>query len=340
MKFRNIIAAIALIASIALVSCSDSDSFSVEGRIEGVNAQSVTLTYYAVGGLKSTTLSANGGSFSFSGKTAHPSLAVLTVAPENVRIATFVVQNGDRITIDASLDDPLVTTIKGNSASEETSGWVKKNAETLKSRNEVKINQAVAEYVRKNPSKLSSTAILTGFFIPEGNEAMADSLFSMLNREVRQTEMTRAFNTVIASYLGMQTKAPVPYLSLYERRDSIVHINMLRHSLTLLCIVDDSRHSRDSIVPHLRELTDSFPKRRLLAVEISTAPDSASWRTSIGRDSVVWPQMWALGSVSAEPLRKLNIVRVPYFIVSDSTGKPIYRGPSISNARSVIEHRL
>lgn len=329
-----------LLACLIIAGCSDSDHFTIEGRIDGAGAQSVTLTYYSRGGLKSSTISARNGVFIFSGNAPAPSLAFITVAPENVRIATIVVRDGDHITVEANLNEPYAAKVTGNSESEETAEWIKDNIAALKSHDEKSINKAVADYVRSNPQKLSSTAILTSFYLSAGNESAADSLYSMLDRNVRQPEMTLAFNSVISSYIGSQSKAPIPFLSLYERRDSIISINPLRYSATLICIVSDNKKSRDSIAARLHQLTGEYDRRKLMAVEISTAPDSASWINSLGRDSVKWLQAWTHGSVSSAPLRKLGINRIPYFIVADSIGQAIYRGPSISNAVKTIKKRL
>lgn len=329
-----------LLAWLIFAGCSDSDHFTVEGRIDGVSAQSVTLTYFSRGGLKSSTISARDGVFVFSGNAPTPSLAFITVAPENVRVATIVVKDGDHITVETSLADPYAAKVSGNNESEETAEWIKDNIAALKSHDEKSINDAVAGYVRSNPKKLSSTAILTSFYLSAGNESAADSLYSMLDREVRQPEMTLAFNSVISAYIGSQTKAPVPFLSLYERRDSIISINPLRYSATLICVVGDNKKSRDSIASRLRSLTADYDRRKLMAVEISAAPDSASWINSLGRDSVKWLQTWTHGSVSSYPLRKLGVNRIPYFIVADSTGHALYRGPSISKAADAVRKRL
>lgn len=336
---RKVLFAAALLCLTLLTACSEAEQFFIEGRISGANAQTVTLTYFAGGGLKTVTTSATGGSFHFTGRSATPTLALLTVAPENVRIATLVAKNGNALFVEADLNDPFATTVKGNSDSETVAKWIKEHSAVLKKRNADEINKAIADYVTKNTGSLASTALLTGFFLHEGFESKADSLYSLLDLSVRTTEMTQAFNSVISTYLSRQAQEKIPFLTLYERCDSLIHINPLRHSATLMCILDENKQARDSVVPVLRQLTSRYDSR-LIAFELSTAPDSAQWRASLGRDSVAWPQTWVQGSVSASPLRNLNIPRIPYYIVADSIGRTIYRGSSISLARKTIEEKL
>lgn len=330
-----------LLAAVTLIhSCSDNNDLTVDGSIAGVGSQSVTLTYFAGGGMKHQTITPSDGKFSFKGESVQPTMAILTVAPEGVRIATLVVKNGDHITIEADLGNCYATKVSGNSDSEAIAAWTARNAKTLEAGKAAEINRIVSNYVRDNKSRLSATAILTSFFLSEGYESAADSLLAALDAGVRRPEMTQGFNNVISDVLGSATAGPVPFMSLYSSNDSIISINPLRHQATLLCFLSASRNERDSVVEQLRILNNGYSREKLAIAEISMAPDSAAWRTSIGRDTVGWARTWVRGSVAGAPIRRLGVRRIPYFIVADSAGTTLYRGPSISLARKTVEKRL
>lgn len=339
-NLRYLFVAMISLILISVSGCGEKDKFVITGKIEGADAQSVTLTYYANGGLKSLTTKMNNGVFQFTGQSKRPTLALLTVAPENQRLAAAVVVNGDELTIEAKLGDPYATKIIGNDDSESLQRWITKNADLLKSGNAARINAAIAEYVKENTDKLSAPALMVTCFRSKGFETLADSLFSVLKQEVRTQEMTQNFNAVISSYVGSSASEAVPFLNLYGSNDSLINVNPLRHSATLLCFLDSERGQRDSVVKVLRELADKYDRKRLAPIELSTAIDSATWRRSINGDSARWIQTWLPGSVASAPVRKMDITRIPFFIVADSAGKQIYRGPSISEARKKVENHL
>lgn len=331
---------ILLAVAVLLQACSDDNEFVIDGSIKGVSSQSVTLTYFAGGGLKHQTITPAEGKFSFKGESVQPTMAVLTVAPEGQRIATLVVKNGDHISVEADIESPYAIKVSGNSDSEAIASWIGKNAKALEGGRAEEINRLVSEYVLANRSRLSATAILTSYYLAEGYESSADSLLSVLNADVRRPEMTQGFNNVISDVLGAATAGPVPFLSLYSRNDSIININPLRHKATLLCFLGTDRIERDSVVSRLRMLDTAYTRKALIMAEISMAPDSASWRSSIGRDSVGWAQTWVRGSVAGAPIRRLGVRRVPFFIAADSSGNTIYRGSSISLARKAVENNI
>lgn len=337
---KNPITLLSVLLALLLQSCSESENFVIEGQIKGIGSQNVTLTYFANGGLKSITTPANDGRFAFSASSPSATLALISVAPDNRRLVTAIVRNGDKLTVEADIRQPYATDVKGNAESEAISGWIKENATILQNRNTTAVNRAVEKYVTANKNQLNALAILSSFFTGEGNESKADSLFSILSPEARPVEVAQGFNIVVSSCLSAINNRPMPALTFYERCDSMVTISPLRHSATLFCIIDTEGGSRDSIATQLRYLTSNYPKSRFKAVEISTSPDSASWRASIGRDTTMWAQTWVQGSTSATPLRKLSIPRLPYFITTDSTGHTVYRGSSVSKARKAVESIL
>lgn len=323
-----------------LSGCSEDPGFTIKGTIKGADSQSITLTYYTHGGIKHSTIKPIQGQFLFKGESPTPTMAVLSISPEGERVATLVVSNGDKITVNAELENLLTTQVKGNDESEKIARWVKENSDIIRSKQASRINKAIKDYVMSHSSELSATAILTSYYLTDGYESAADSLLTALAPEVRRTEMVQGFNNVISDFIGSQVSGPVPFMSLYSKSDSIININPLRHKATLLCFLDANRQARDSVVKHLNALDSTYSIAELLQVEISVANDSAQWRTSIGRDTVKWAQTWVQGSVAAAPIRKLGIRRVPYFIAADSSGHSIYRGTSISLARKAIENSI
>lgn len=319
-----------------MTSCGSTDDFVVRGQIAGVDVQTVTMTYFDRGGLQSYTVQSLGGKFSFRGTAAKPTLAVISLG-DGQRLATLVVKNGDEVTIEVDPANPFMAKVSGNATSREIAQWLNTNAESLQARRPDAVNAAVARYVEGNKDKMSATAILVNYYNCDGYEATADSLFSLLTVGARPTEIVQGFNSVINSQLSADGQAPVQYMVLYELRDSLISFTPGRASASLLCFTTDDRTELDSIRPRLRRLRLAQPKERLQMLEISTAPDSASWRRSFRSDTVSnWYRTWIPGSVGAPSVRALAIPRLPYFIVTHSTGTQIYRGPSLKGAEAAM----
>lgn len=327
------------VVSLLAVACGSDKFFIIECNIEGAGSQAVIATYYASGGLRREVVAATDGKAVVRGESAVPTLVIITMA-DGSPVATLVAQDGDKIAFTTGIDDPLsIRYTDANEASGQIGKWIADNADALRSADAKAINEAVTAFVTKNPGKIASTVLLTGYFQSEGYESQADSLFSIIDVKARPVEVVQGFNTVLSAQLSSGSDADMPVMTLYDESDSTITVNPIRRSATLLCFLSDSQAGRDSVATRLRSLMERYPKR-LMAVEISCAPDSASWRRSIGTDTVAWSRTWLPASVASPEVARLAVPRIPYFIVADSTRSQIYRGTSVANAESAITRLL
>ncbi|MCC8071252.1 MAG: DUF4369 domain-containing protein [Bacteroidales bacterium] len=330
---------VAAIMTLSLASCGDDENFRIQGEVAGGGGQMIDFIYYARGAMQRVSVPAEGGKFILQGQSSSPTLGFLYLSG-STPLATIVVENGDNIECKLSAEDPLAAEVKGNKTSSAVADFLHENADAIRKGDVEAVNQAIAKYVGSHPKSMASTVLMVTRFSSEGYEKMADSLMSLIPLKARPTAVVQGFNTVMASLLSTEANAELQSMGLYDRRDTIIRYMPRQQSLALFAFVGPERSQRDTIVPSLRALSDTFPKRRLKVMEISTALDSARWRQSVDGDSASWVQAWTPGSVASSAFRKMAVPRVPFFIVADSTGSQIYRGGSIEKAKSLINRRL
>lgn len=332
---RKILSIVIAVAALIVTGCGKKDHFTVLGRIDGLGSASVSLMYYANGVLQRLTTVSEGDKFRLDGDAPAPTLALLDVRGTG-RLATLVVVNGDKIKITGIAGDPSSLKISGSSPSGKIAAWMKDNAGALRSGDTRAINASIAEFVGKNKGNTASTALLTAFYSMRGYESEVDSLFALLDPAVRTPALTHNFNSLMAAQLASAASRELSSLTLYDRSDSVITFSTRRKSYSLIAITGTSPMQRDSIIPAMKRLADETPARRLGLLEISAAPDTAAWRSSISADTVPWRQTWEPVALTSHTLSRLAIPTVPFFIVTDSTGMQIYRGSSVSHAASTI----
>lgn len=334
MKITATIFAIAAL----LCSCSSSDSFRIEGKIEGGGAQTVELTYYSSGAIRRLTAAASDGKFSMEGESPQPALAYLSVAG-SAPLATLVVRNGDDI--DCKVDPEKHTwKASGNKATQTLADFTAANEQLLTTGTDEQVNAAVAQYVTTHSKEIGSAALIVTHFRARGHETLADSLISLLPAEARQQGIMQNFMASLATQLSAEANADITTMPLFDARDTTFRYVPQRQTVTLFAFVDSRPESRDSIVRRLRDISGRLSQRRCRVIEVSDALDSASWKRSIASDSATWLQVWAPGTVASSSFRKLSVNRLPFFIVSDSVGHQLYRGSSVTEATSAVDERL
>lgn len=322
-----------------LTSCDDSTDFTITGTIEGAGMQTVRIIYYARGAVQENTAQAENGKFVITGESPDPTLVTLSM-PGSGTLAMFVVSNGDEIKCKIDMNDPLTAEVKGNRTSKALAEFNRDNAELIRSGDYRTLNGVIADYIRKHPSDMTSTVLLTTRFYTPGYELTADSLLTAIDPSARPAAVIQNFSSMLAAQLTKEVRGEVPAMALYSSTDSIKTYGPNRQAYSLISFVGDNRMSRDSIIPRLRALHTSYPIRRLRVMEISMALDSAAWKSSIAGDSARWLQAWAPGTVAGTAIRRLSVPRIPFFVVCDSTGTQLYRGSSITAAETLLRSKI
>ena len=333
MTAKNILVAAG--AALALASCGSSDSFRISGEIKDAGAKTIELTYCPGGEVRRITVKAVDGKFAIEGDAPQPALAFLSVSG-GAPIATLIVENGGETECVLDEEKPAQAKIKGSRDNEELAAFARDNAEILAGGNPAAINAAVAKFIGSHRDSKASTALLVTRFCSADNEIAADSLMSLIAPSARSSALLLNFSSALATQLSAEARADVVAMSLYGRNDSLIRYNPFRQKCSLLAFVGEDKACRDSVLPVLRALSGDFDEKQLRTVEISMAPDSATWSRLTQSDSATWSQAWAPGNIAAPSIRRMAVARVPFFIVTDSTGRQLHRGSGVRVADRIV----
>lgn len=325
-------AAVALIAS----ACSEPDRFTVECHIDGIGPGQVEMIYYN-GAVERVMAHAVDDEVTFHGSSVEPAI-VRVVAADGRELFTAVARNGDKIKVSMNLDTPLEAESKGNEVTEELSGFVRENAALLASGNRDSINSLIASHVSQRPDRMASAVILMTMYDFSESAEKGDSLLALLSTDARSVSMGRNFTMLLADKAALASSKIIRPITVYTGRDTLLNFVPHRSSYNILAIL--SGEKPDTLRRLMRRLRAEYPESRLEIFEISVDPDSALWRDRIAADSARWNQGWLMGGTANPSIRNLYVSRLPLFIVADSAGRQLYRGPSAEKAALTATSRL
>ena len=78
----------------------------------------------------------------------------------------------------------------------------------------------------------------------------------------------------------------------------------------------------------------------MAVVDLWLDADTLMWNRAFRSDTIPWQQAWVPGSVAGSAMAPLGIPTLPYFIVTDTAGRQLWRGTSARLARSAVITRL
>lgn len=330
---------LSVLACLILSACGDNSEFRIAGTIKGIGTQNIYIVYCADDAIKTQSSTVLDGKFAIVGNSSLPTIVEL-YSSDKILLGMLFVKNGETVECVFDKTNRYKVSMEGNDVSSQWGKFLTENAELFASGDVDSRNRVIGDYVKKNPNKMLSTILmLTEFYTPE-NELLADSLLSSISIEARPLYIVNGYSTMLAHLNSETAHGKVRPINLYSKGDSLISYNPSTSSYSILCFTTSNNSSRDTIVPRLKELYKEHEKQRLVIMDVSFASDTVLWKRTIKNDSAQWNQCWALGSVQAKSIDRLAIPRVPYFIVVDSTGQQIYRGSSITHAKTTLDSSL
>ncbi len=337
MILKKITLIISLMAGFLMTGCGNDEAFTIAGVVNGVGTQNLRIGYVANGKVINDVTVAVDGKFRYEGSASQPTVVEIFTSSRNL-IGCVYAKNGDAIEGEWSIDNPYDAEVSGNSPSKEWAKFLRENQDVLAAKNPMAANDAIARYVMSHRDNVVSTLLMITNYDAAADEAMADSLYNMIEPKARPDALVASYRQMTGGLDAEMMSRRVLPLRLYAGEDSTVTFFPSRQSYGLLCFM--ARDGRDTIVPKLRRLTEDYSQKRLHIVDIAFASDSSAWHGMRSRGSVSWDECWAVGDVVNKSIEYLSVPRTPYFIVVDSTGMQLYRGSAFGGAENVIKSKL
>ena len=180
-----------LLAVLTVLPSCRKNEFTLTLKLPKNSMGTYTMLYYASdpkkGWIVETVLVPKDGALETKGMTRNPSLVFIFDRAADPA-AFFYVRRGDRMVAEGSAPVPSTWMITGNSVSEQISEWRVKHRGALKSGDPKKINAAVAELVKAEPSRPSTALVLYVCFDREIDPGGFKKLEGMLSGDAADSE--------------------------------------------------------------------------------------------------------------------------------------------------------
>lgn len=332
-NYKSLRGLLAFLCAVSLWSCGDSESFTIEGTVDGNATLNLRFIYYSNNTLVRGLTAARDGKFEYKG--VAPTPTIVEILDNDYRpLGRLFVVNGEHIECALTRNAPNAIKVSGSDVSERWADFLNDNADEL---NSSKANNIIEKYVSAHPDDIVSTLLMLTSYDASSNALMADSLMSSINPEMRPSTIVAGFNALLQRLVSDSATEPISTITCLNMKDSLVSIDPSARPLSLIVLRDNASGRQDSIISAMKRLSGKTKRKSLQIIDVSLDKDTVVWHKSVRPDSADWHQMWAAGSLASPGLEKLGIPTVPYFIVTDSTGVQLLRTSSIKRAETYAD---
>ncbi len=321
-----------MLCTVLLWGCSDSESFRISGELEGKPTMNLRVIYYADGTLHNNVIACREGEFEFYGKSRQP-VVVEIFDYENHLLGRVYVRDGQSVSLDIDPADVFNVSASGTEENVRWARFLKDNSDSLRAGGTA-ANRAIGGYISAHPEDVVSTLLLVYHYNSSTDPEEADSLLQIIDPAARPGALTEGYNYQLARLVTHTATDSLPDFRIRRRGGLMESISPADSILTLIAVDNDEHGQQDSIHPALRRIHGRGGVR---IVEIGIDSDTLSWYRRMTADSVAWVHGWSAGGLAGNALRGMGVQSVPYFIVCDSTGRPLHRGGAVRAVESYLQ---
>lgn len=328
------------VMSVLLAGCVKNE-FTVSVELPGEVDKAYPVVYYASdtekGFLMEGALSVQQGKGHLKGVTRLPTLLYVYGTRSQAPVVAYV-ERGDEIKITGESGNPLEWKLSGNKVTEALTEWRLANRKLLEpGASTAELNAAVEAQIKKYPDSPVSALILALYFSRREDSASYTRLLGLLKGDAAESkwQMLVARGDVLETPDKAFTFPKSVVLRTIENGCDTVSF---KDKPVLLFFSDTSQGGYTDNIQELRkvsrELNDSSKR---IIVNINIDPDSLTCTAAMRRDSLNKSvRAWAPLGLSGPEAVSLGVRRIPWIIVTDAKGKPVYQGTNMTDAAAKL----
>ena len=309
-----------------LWACS-SHSFDVEGDVSGLGTKNVHMVYVSDNGLVDDMLAAHDGKFSYTGSSS--ALTVVSVFdPQGEMLAQFAVKNGDHIVLKGTLQAGQLLEASGNDVTEQWTRFRSEHASLYDGKHAAELNTAIEKWAKEHTKDVTATLLLLFDHNDLLGDKQATKLLEGMAPEARADHLATAVQW-LSEYRTKHTDTKLFSLMLCGTSGDFEVLNMNNRSMLLRFWSKKNRENRKEDVAAIKA---KLRTGDLAVADVLLDADTLGWAAACRADSATWHHYWAPGGPVDQAIRELHIAAAPWYVVTDSTGRVTYNGPSLTDA--------
>lgn len=302
-----------------LVSCSDKNSFLLEGKLtDTIAADAPILVIYDDPEAKLDTIFPKKGSFTY--KLSPDTLTLFRLVNQQGEIIPIFANKGWKVQLKGTFTQP---SLKGNGANQEFQEFLK-SIEAY-SGNEEEAAKEAEKFIQSHPQSVVSAYLLDRYFIqqPYPDVKQISTLINPLSGIVKDS---RILSVAMKSLPSTQAK-DITHLSYYSCKDRKgKYINWGGKDKQPYTLINFwASWSPSSLVERndLEKLVEELPENKLLILNISLDIDKKQWLNRCKADTTSWIETCDLKGWENQLVKQHNIDRLPANILIDKNRKII-----------------
>lgn len=337
-----------------ITSCSRGDGTVIKGEISNLEYPYILSSYLSYDSLVIDTIPINGNK-KFNYKVNIDTLTTFSLYMNNFEgVAVVFADKNENLSVKGDALLPDLIKVRGNEINNDISNFKSENKELLLQRGQLLLNLRLdrqidtidsegenvltrsedlsnlnllnhelmlnaEEYIKENPTKLSSLILINNFFINSDNPAALKRVLGYLDDDVAQTQMAKRLFSQSDKLNRSAEGMPVPYFQTFDKDSVRINSGDFTGKHVLLSFISSNgTESRETV----ELLKNSYEELNNDSVEfISIYIDSDSYPIeSVEEDSIPWTVVTEYRGWGSDIVDNFNVQYIPFNLLISPDG--------------------
>lgn len=326
---RRLLSVIAAATLLLAPACSNSEQFRVNGTMEGNATMNLRINYLYNGAIRTIVTASRDGKFEFFASAPQPTVVEINDY-DNRPLARILAVNGETFELNIDPTKPYAVRTEGNDLSTRWADFLRNNSDKLTSGRD-SANAVIGRYIASHPDDMLSTLLLVNNYDSSTDALAADSLLSLIEAKARPSYLTESYTFMLERLVNENTTAPVePFRFIHA--DTARTFRPSDNIGSLLAFTIETSDGYDRLAETLERAAKK--NKKILIAELRTTPSAVTFE---GNDTCNRVMGRLPGGLASSGIERLGIPTVPFFIVTDSTGRQLYRGTDTEAAFTKLD---
>lgn len=335
---------------VTFFSCKKEGNVTIKGEIQNLDSPYILASYISADTLAIDTINVSEkGKFNY-----HNSIDTLTVFTlyfnDYSSSAVVFADKDQKLSVNGDALLPDLIKVNGNEINNDLTAFKAENEDLLKQRGQLFVNlekekdispagnalagneeiaqlnslnhellQIAEEYVKENPTKVSSLILVNDFFTDSENPQALERVLGYLQGDISKSRMANNLKTYSEKMNRSAEGAQMPYFNLTDKNDKTIQTSDYRGKYLVLSFLSSAGEpSRENVVA-LKNSYKSLNKDSVNFVSVYIDSDIYPV-TYLENDSVSWTVVPEKKSWASDIVEAYNIQFVPYNILITPDG--------------------
>jgi peroxiredoxin len=362
---------VALLCAFVFVSCKDTNSYTVNGNIKGIESADIYIVTHTDSIARVDTVQSKAGKFKFKSESESLQPVVVYMEKGNVWV-TIWAKNNENITLAGNVNYPELILAKGGEVNNLLTEFKTEHKAAIKEKGDLRdkmlmnskennlegaeianaqflsqiknidrsLKVHVMDFIESHPSSIAGLVLIQDFLLDMENASDIQPALSLITGEAKESNLYAKLQTWSMKDLQTEVGSPAHDFNLLSTKNDTIRLETFKNKYLLLTFAASWSQFCEPDYPEWLAIRKAFPEKELGMMTISLDENKFDWEKLAKEQGFTWTQVIENAGWSSVMVSLYNVSEIPCNYLIDKDHKIIGSKIPIDSIHAILTKEI